>query len=639
MNSTLKNIVVGTAGHIDHGKTALVKALTGIDTDILIEEKEKGITIEAGFACHRLPSGQELSIIDVPGHEKFIKNMLRGISGVDIVMLVIAADDGPMPQTREHLSILSLLQIQHGFVVITKADLVDEGLLQLAVEEIHALLKGAFLEDSPCIFFSARTGRGIPEINHALEQLSQKVIEKSNKGIFRLPIDRVFTMKGYGTVVTGTIVSGRVREGDECEVYPAGERVKVRGIEVHGQKVPEAVAGQRAGINIPQLSVSELERGMVLAEIESLTATHLLNAHFHYLSSNNTSLLNRTKVKFHCGTSESVGRVVFLDDAVLVPGRSCLVQFRLEKKVSLNPFDRYIVRSLSPVTTIGGGMILESTLKKYRSLDGDLKDYLHLLVKGLSEPLVEKLIEKAKFCTMGLSTIAQSVGSNEEEIRKVTNRLLQKGKVVDIGNKTFIHAQWYDSLHEEIIKRMKEFYCKNPLERNISREELKSKIGGNLTDRAYAFVIDDLVRQETVLLEDGRIMIQGREIRSHLHPSQRNLADRIEQVCQESNYYPLSLHEMQERFKNHPGNEFNDAIKALISERMLIKLTENRILHRESLEDIQHRVKEFVTLNGTITIQEYKKIFSVSRMAAQVVLEYLDEIKMTLRIGDKRKLR
>jgi selenocysteine-specific elongation factor len=330
--------------------------------------------------------------------------------------------------------------------------------------------------------------------------------------------------------------------------------------------------------------------------------------------------------------------VLFLDKQILFPGESCLVQFRLGEKVTSAPFDRYIVRSLSPIATIGGGIILEATLKKYRESDCDLLEYLHLLEKGVSEELVEKLIENSGYCALGLKDIAQRVGAREEEVRRVIDKLLQTGKAVDIGHKKVIHFKWYKNLREEIINRITEFHHKNPLERNISQEELKSRIGNNLNDKLYAFVIDSLIQHKKIVVENGRIMIQGHEIRLHLNPLQKRLADTLEQICKEAGLTPLSLYEMQERFKGYSGNEFNDVVKALISERVLIKLSESRIMHEESLKDIKHRVKDYITHNGKITLQEYKKLFSVGRLAAQLVLEYLDEIKFTLRIGDERRL-
>ncbi|MEW6003005.1 MAG: selenocysteine-specific translation elongation factor [Nitrospirota bacterium] len=368
MDKTSKHIVVGTAGHVDHGKTALVKALTSIDTE-RPEEKRRGMTIELGFAPYTLPSGQRIAFIDVPGHECLIKNMIRGVWGIDVVILVVAADDGIMPQTREHLDILNLLGIKQGFVVLSKIDLVEEEIIEMAIEEIKGLTKDTFLKDSPIIPFSARTGQGKAEIEQTLETFYEKTLEKDSEGIFYMPIDRAFHMDGFGAIVTGTIASGIVRAGDVVEIYPTGRQVKVRAIQVHHQKADRAQAGERAGLNLRDIELKEIQKGMVVSEAETLRSSYFLNVHFHYLSSQTDPLKNRKRVRFYTGASETNALIVFMDRDVMHAGETAFVQFRLSDKLSPLPFDRFIVRTLSPVTTIGGGTILEIDSQKYRKRD------------------------------------------------------------------------------------------------------------------------------------------------------------------------------------------------------------------------------------------------------------------------------
>ena len=382
----MKQVILGTAGHIDHGKTTLIKGLTGIDTDRLKEEKERGITIELGFAHLSLPSGQVLGIVDVPGHEKFVKNMVAGATGIDIVALVIAADEGVMPQTREHLEICQLLRVKRGLVVLTKVDMVDQEWIELVKDDVSSFLAGTFLADAPILEVSAVTGKGLQELTDLLDAMVKEVPEREAGNFFRLPVDRVFTMKGFGTVITGTTMSGSIKTGDEVTVYPQGLESRIRGIQVHNMEVNEVSAGLRTAINLQGLEKEELQRGNVVATKDSLRQTRMVDVVFHLLASAPRKLKNRSIVRFHAGTAEIISTIVLLDRDELTPGQTCFAEIRLEEPTAVMSHDRYVLRSYSPVRTIGGGEILNALAQRKKRLSETTLSELKVLSTGnLSE--------------------------------------------------------------------------------------------------------------------------------------------------------------------------------------------------------------------------------------------------------------
>ena len=378
----MKRVVLGTAGHIDHGKTTLIKALTGVDCDRLKEEKERGITIELGFTSMALPSGSEISIVDVPGHEKFVHHMVAGATGLDLVALVIAADEGIMPQTREHLDICKLLRVKKGLVALTKIDLVEKDWLDLVKEEVHDFVKGTFLEGAAIVPLSSTTGEGLPAFLAEVDRLAQEVEERSPEGLFRLPIDRVFTIKGFGTVVTGTIISGTASIGDTLEVLPGGLEAKVRGIQAHGNSVESATAGLRAGINLQGLETGDIDRGNVLVLSQTLKPTAVLDVVFQLLPSAPRPLKHRTRIRLHLGTAEVLGRVIPLAREEVKPGGEAFMQIRLEKPIVALPGDHFVIRSYSPLLTIGGGEVLDAFPSRHKRLSQQVKEEMEILEKG-----------------------------------------------------------------------------------------------------------------------------------------------------------------------------------------------------------------------------------------------------------------
>ncbi|PIV23478.1 MAG: selenocysteine-specific translation elongation factor [Deltaproteobacteria bacterium CG_4_8_14_3_um_filter_45_9] len=636
MNGDQKNIVVGTAGHVDHGKTALVRALTGIDTDRLKEEKERGMTIEPGFAYWRLPSGQTVSVVDVPGHERFIKNMLRGISGIDIAILVVAADDGVMPQTREHLDILRLLNIQYGLVVISKVDLVDEEIFLMATEEVRNLIQGTFLEDTPLISFSAKTGQGIEEINRAIEDISQQVVEKDRDGVFRLPIDRVFTMAGYGTIVTGTIASGKVRRGDVIEIYPLGKTTNARNIQIHNQWVNEAYAGHRVGLNLPNVKVEDIERGMVAGGPHSLISTHLINATFQYLKSNKYPLHNRMKVKFYSGTSEVIGRMILMDKDILHPRETCFVQFRLENKLSPLPYDRYIIRTLSPMNTIGGGVILEINPKKYRSIQPEPIDHLKVLERRINHETVEAFIKKERFRPVRLPELAKRLCLSQHEIETACDHLSKENRILFIEDDSVIHKESYDQLKTEILERINNFHERKPNLKDASQEEIWSKISPQLNRRLYEAVLREVYNEGKIKIKKGRIKIAG--FQAKLDAKQKLVYDQLDGVCKWYRFRPLPLNVLKRIQDRYGEKEVEAVLKLMIGEGRLVKLRNHRVIHSEAIEEIKRILKERIEKKGQVALGEAMEVLGVGRTQTQPIFDYLDSIRFTMRIGDYRVL-
>jgi selenocysteine-specific elongation factor len=433
VQSERKHTIVGTAGHIDHGKTQLVKALTGIDADTLAEEKRRGITIELGFVFMETPEqGRQIVFIDVPGHEKLIKTMVAGASNIDAALLVIAADEGVSLQTREHFDILQLLRIEKGIIALTKVDLVDENRLNILESEVKDFVRDTFMDEAPIIPVSSVTGSGIQELKRALVEVSQDVLERSESGIFRMPVDRVFTMRGFGTVIAGTVLSGEVRIGDKIEIFPDGIETKVRGIHVHHRKAESSSIGKRTALNLLGVEKEKLRRGQCAGQPGSLTPTNRLDGKLHLLKSYGKELKNRTRVRLHTGTAEIISRLVFLDREKLMPGDAASVQFVLEAPTVALPKDRFVLRTFSPLMTIGGGYILDSSPAKHKRLDAQtIKDLKKL--DGDIQEVVEQMFLKGIFAPQGTAEIALKTGEKEQVVTDAVERLLKEGKLVRLS--------------------------------------------------------------------------------------------------------------------------------------------------------------------------------------------------------------
>lgn len=634
----MKQIILGTAGHIDHGKTSLIKALTGIDTDRLKEEKLRGITIELGFAWLGLPGGQHLGIVDVPGHEKFVKNMVAGASGIDLVALIIAADEGVMPQTKEHLDICKLLGIKHGLVALTKIDMVDEEWLELATDDVASFLKGSFLEGAPIIPVSSLTGKGLPEFVKALDTLCAEVPERSSSGLFRLPVDRVFSMKGFGTVITGSLVSGGVRVGDTIMIYPSGIQTKVRGLQVHNQSVDHATAGMRTAINFQGLERTATKRGDVLGGVNTLKPSYMVDVVLTYLPSKKKALENRTRVRFHTGTSEILGNVILLDREELKSGDTAVAQFRLESPVSVVKDDRFVIRSYSPIRTIGGGYIINPVPRKHKRFKEPVLSVLKLLADSPPQEIIISQVRESGLLGVTFSDLMIMTNLPERELEKHLQQLLSQKVViqVDRDNRIFLHGTVFDQLREEAIQILEAYHKAHPLKAGMSKEAFKSNLPNTLGIRAFNVLLEDLTKSNKVVQERDILHLSGHRIA--LEADQKDIRHKIERAYLESGLQPPYFKELVASMGENPGR-IADVLGHMLQEGILVKIKEGLYFHKDVIETLKAKLVSFLAANTQITTPQLKEVTGVTRKYMIPLIEYFDAIKVTIRVGDVRKLR
>jgi selenocysteine-specific elongation factor len=632
----MKQVILGTAGHIDHGKTALVKALTGIDTDRLKEEKERGITIELGFAYLLLPDGSLIGIVDVPGHEKFVRTMVAGATGIDIVLLVIAADEGVMPQTREHLDICRLLGIKRGLIALTKIDLVDEEFIELVEEDICTFVKGTFLEGAPILRVSSVTGQGIPELMSAITEIVRDVEGKSPEGRFRLPIDRVFTMKGFGTIVTGTLVTGTMKVGDQVRILPSDIRSRVRGIEVHNRAVEQSRAGQRTAVNLQGVEKESIERGDWLVHPDIKESTLMVDAIMEYLPGQRP-LKNRSRVRFHIGTSEIFGNIILLDRDEIKGGERANVQIRLEKPTVAFYGDRYVLRSYSPVHTIGGGMIIDSHPKKHRRFSEEVTIRLRDLSTGNVERIIEIYIQETGFSGISFKGLMNRIILSEMELRKII-QTLEKERVVVIedGEPIFIHRGNYERLCQICIGLLHQFHKEHPIEAGLPKEEFRTKLPSSVNQKVFNYILRDLIQRDLIFLDGDRVRLSSHEIR--LGKVGEELVERIEGIFSHAGLEPPGLGDL-ERIIEIGREELRKYIELLCRKERLVKVKEGLYFHTSAVSSLKDRLVKFLNEKGEISPSEFKEMTRVSRKYMIPLLEFFDERRITVRVGDKRRLR
>jgi selenocysteine-specific elongation factor len=634
----LKQIILGTAGHIDHGKTSLIKALTGIDTDRLKEEKLRGITIELGFAWLDLPSGQRVGIVDVPGHEKFVKNMVAGATGIDLVALVIAADESVMPQTREHLDICSLLGVKDGIVVLTKIDMVDEEWLELAADDVKSFLKGSFLEDAPMARVSSVKGQGLSEFVTALDALCEKVPERSSSGLFRLPVDRVFSMKGFGTVITGSLVSGRVRVGDTVMIYPSGLQSKVRGIQVHNRSVDEALAGMRTAINFQGLERSATKRGDVLGGVDTLKPSYMVDVLLNHLSFNKKPLKNRKRVRFHTGTSEVFGNVVLLDREELEGGDKAVAQLRLESPVSVVRDDPFVIRSYSPVRTIGGGRIINPVPGKHKRFRESTVTALRSLADSPPREITMHHIKEAGLRGVAFSDLIIMTNTGKKELEQILQDLVAQKAIVQVDqdSRIFLPGSVLNQLQDEILQVLTAYHKGHPLKAGMTKEAVKSKLPEALGPRAFNLLIQELSRSNKVVQEKEVIRLSGHRVA--LEEDQKDVRQRIEQAYLESGLAPPYVRELVASLgRNSKGVE--DVLSHMLEEGVVVKVKEGLYFHREVIEELKSRLVSFLRTHSEITTPQLKEVTGVTRKYMIPLIEYFDVTRVTIRVGDVRRLR
>jgi selenocysteine-specific elongation factor len=633
----MKYVIVGTAGHIDHGKSKLVEALTGTDPDRLAEEKRRGITIDLGFAFLDLEEVR-LGFVDVPGHERFVRNMLAGVGGIDLVLLVVAADESVKPQTREHFDICRLLNIPHGLVVITKADLVDRDGLDLVRLEVEDFVRGSFLEGAPILATSAKTGAGLDRLKQALLQLARQVPAKDPTQHFRLPIDRAFAMKGFGTVVTGTLLSGSVRAEEEAELFPSQRRVRIRGVQSAGRKVERAIAGQRTALNLAGVELNEVQRGMVLAAPGRFRPTDRLDARLLLLESARP-LKNHAQVHFHQGTAETVAEVILLEEPQLTPGASALAQLRLQASVLVLPGDRFILRQFSPVVTIGGGVVLDALAPRHQQRElPQVLEFLRTLERGDREQILAALLRQHP---EGLSVpeLVARTGWLEDEVRQVASALeraagLRMFAGVAGEDGVILPADAFAALLQRLRATVEQFHRQNPLLPGISREDLRSRAAASLRTEVFRAALEELCRRGELTVAGDLVARAGHEVT--LSTEEAHAKEQIERAFARAGLTVPAVREVLGRLPVEPKRA-QKILQILLREQVLVKVSEELIFHREAIARLRALLADYRAKNGEqLPVPAFKELTGVSRKYAIPLLEYLDRTGVTRRTPTHR---
>jgi selenocysteine-specific elongation factor len=632
---TAKHVVIGTAGHIDHGKTSLVKALTGTDTDRLPEEKARGITIDLGFAFLEEPGGLTMEIVDVPGHERFVKNMLAGVGGIDLALLVIAADEGVMPQTREHLAICQLLRIKSGMVALTKTDLAEPDWIELVKDDVARLLDGTFLAGRPIVPVSAKTGEGLPELRQTLARLAAEVPGRPTDQNARLPIDRVFTVKGFGTVVTGTLMAGKLAVEDRIEIFPRALQAKVRGLQVHGHAVQSAQAGQRTAVNLQGVERAAVERGDVVAPPAALVPTLLADATLELLAEAPRPLKARDRVRFHVGTHEVMARVLLVDRQEVTPGDVTYGRFRLEAPVCALPGDRYVIRSYSPIVTIGGGTVLDVAPPRFKRKSDALGDHLRLLETAAPASVVEEHLRQAGAAGLRAADLRARTPFGPERLRALLDELQQSGAVTAVDREWYVHSEASNRLRSQTLAILEEFHGQNPLRAGISREELRSR-AGHAQEKVFGQLLAALEAEGVVRSDRDQVRLQSHAIRLTLE--QQRVVDGLEAAFRAAGAAPPSAEEALGRL-GVKGTEKHELFQLLVADRRLLRVKESLFFHAAALGEIQDKVVAHLKEKKEIGPADVKDLLGVSRKYAIPLMEYLDSQRVTVRQGERRVLR
>ncbi len=634
----MQHFVLGTAGHVDHGKTSLIKALTGVDTDRLKEEKERGITIELGFASLPLPSGHKLGIVDVPGHEKFIRNMVAGAAGIDLVLMVIAADEGIMPQTKEHLQICSLLGITTGLVALTKIDLVEKDWLDLVRSEIADYLQSTFLAGAPIVPVSASQKQGIPELLGEIDKTVRQLQEKTDDGIFRLPVDRIFTMKGFGTVVTGTLLSDKISVGEDVQILPENIFTRIRGIQVHNQTMEEAFSGQRTALNLQGIEKSTLERGNVLVRPQTVWPTQRLDVFFEYLASNARKLKNRSLVRLHTGTAEIMTRIVLLDADELSPGDASFAQLILADEDVVVGGDHFVLRSYSPVTTIGGGRILDPQPCKHKRKNKKILDDLKILQSGALQDKISVLLDRAGFSGIPIRPLAFRLGVSVRKIREALEKLFSDRRAILLpgDDTTALSADLCAHLEERLMKSLADYHANHPLKEGISKEELKAALPDVVSGKLFNMVLARLVKKEWIASDKDNVRLASHRVQ--LAGEEDALRQTIASVYLKAGLTPPALSDVMARYKDQKVMAQN-IVKLMIKDGELIKINEELCFARTALDKLREDYKVQLVRDGQATPATFKDLTGLSRKYIIPLMEYFDASKLTVRVEDHRILR
>jgi selenocysteine-specific elongation factor len=633
MDGQFKSVIVGTAGHIDHGKSSLVEALTGTHPDRLEEEKRRGITIDLGFAFLEL-DGVRFGFVDVPGHERFVSNMLAGAAGIDILLLVIAADESIKPQTREHFDICRLLGVKRGLVALTKSDLVDAdaaGLVRLEVEEY---LRESFLQDAPIIPVSAKTQAGLPELKKALLDIAQEAAGKSAAQYFRLPIDRAFAIKGFGAVVTGTLISGSVAAGDEVELFPGNQRLRVRGVQSGGKTAERAAAGQRTAVNLAGIEHTALRRGMTLAAPTKFRATRRVDVRLELLPSA-PKLKQRNRVHFHAGTAETVGEIFLYGQSDLAPGQSALAQLRLQDEILVLPSDRFIVRQFSPVITIGGGVVLDPLARRPTLRDTTRAEFLATLEGGNHLDILAAMTGRAVM-GLGLPELIARTGWPEQQLRAAADKLVATARAKNVGPEplVLVAGKLFEETRQKIAARVEKFHKENPLLPGITREDLRSSLGRRVRPETFRAALEELVQQKKLETQGEIVKRVGSAI--SLEPEEARAKEQIETAFAGAGLAVPALKEVLSKLPVETKRA-ERILQMLLRDKSLVRVTPELIFHRDALAQLRDLLSRYKKTKGErISVPVFKELTGITRKYAIPLLEYLDRERVTRRAGDER---
>lgn len=625
----MKNIIIGTAGHVDHGKTALIKALTGIETDRIKEEKKRGITIELGFAYLDLPDGEKAGIIDVPGHEKFVKNMLAGAGGIDLALLVVAADEGFMPQTREHLGILSLLNISEGIIVVTKKDMVDEDWLEIVCDEIRQEVQGTFLENAQIIPVSSYTGEGIEQLRQAIfTMIDQKTQIKNLDVPFRIPVDRIFSVEGFGTVITGTLIEGTMKVGDPVTVYPSRIESRIRNLQVHSQDVQEAYAGQRVAVNLAGLKKTDLNKGDVIAVPDSMHTTMMIDIHLTVLKDCDREIRNATRLHLYHGARDILCKIVLLDRDSVGAGESCYAQLRLEEEIAVKAGDRFVLRFYSPVETIGGGVILDSNPFKHKRNDAAVLESLKLKEGGSDREKISAALRdySARFETLDFLQI--QTGIPKEQFEQQINKLIKDKVAFRVSDNVVIHTDYLNRLKDSAVKLLESYHKENPLREGMKKDEFRNKLIKYEDISVVDKITDSLVNRKVLKYVNNCVALADFEVQ------QDNNQQEIENAFLQGGFSPESPDQIAARFPK--VKNFKQVLESLVNTGKLVRVEEKILLHADYYNKALTLAKEHVDQNGQITLAEMRDLMGASRKFAVAVLEYWDKRGITKKVGDAR---
>lgn len=633
----MKHVIIGTAGHVDHGKTLLIKALTGIDTDRLQEEKKRGITIELGFAHLDWEDGTQAGIVDVPGHEKFIKNMLAGAGGIDLAILVVAADEGFMPQTVEHLDILTLLGIEAGVVVLTKRDTVDQEWLEMMEEEIRQKVKGTFLAESPICPVSAYTGEGIPELSALLRQMVNQVSTKSMRVPFRLPVDRVFSVDGFGTVVTGTLIEGCVSEGEPAILLPSGTETKIRNLQVHGQTVPTAYAGQRVAINLAGLKKSHIRRGDTVAPPQTVRCSRMLDVRLRSLASSGRSIKNGMQVHLFHGAAVLMAKISLLDREVLSPGDSCYAQIRMGEEIASKNGDHFVIRFLSPLETIGGGVILDDCPPRHPRNSPGVLEALKIKESGSAGDRVLQSVAEFGQTLPSLQQIAKKLALEETEpLSEELRTLRDRGQALEILPGRYVASSVVDMVWQEGQGILQQYHQKNPLHGGMKAAELRQKLFRALDQSCADALLAELCREGMVAEQGGYYRIAGFQVQ--LTKRQSSIRERLLQYYETAGIQPETVEEVLGGFPAKEQGDCKQVLESLVTGGELVMISPQLYFTRATFDQVCQKVRDHFAQEETLTLAQLRDHLNTSRKFALAILEYYDRNRVTKKEEDARRL-